>query len=207
MSLSHRPFLSWCGALCLVLSAVAARAAPVHIEVSSQFQLAGQAAPHTVQMQFDLDPLLPGVISEGATSFRLEGVPVQTRVDGNLVSTVASLAGWFAEAAYNYFGIDLRIDDFYAPGDRMQFIWTTPQSLFTGPTVQPALELVSYTGLGGLACHYPNRFGACISGTLYNGSYSATQGGTVPVPSTALLTPFGLALVGWQLRRRRRTPA
>lgn len=207
MSLSHRSFLSWCGALCLLLAAVAARAAPVHIEISGLFQLPGQAAPHAVQLQFDLDPLLPGVISEGTPSFRLEGVPMQTRVDGNPVSNVAQLVGWFEDAAFNFFGVDVRIDDFYAPGDRMQFIWMTPQSLFTGPTTQPALELVSYTGLGGLACHYPNGLGACTEGTLTSGSYSAAAGGTVPAPSTALLAPFGLALVGWQLRRRRQTPA
>ena len=205
MSLVHRPFLSWCGALCLLLAGVAARAAPVHIEIAGLFQLPGQAAPHTVEMRFDLDPLLPGVISEGAVAFRLENVAVQTRVDGSVMSTIAQSVGWFEDAASNYFGVDLRIDDFYAPGDRMQFIWSTPQSLFTGPTTQPMLELLSLTNLGGLVCHYPNGVGACDSGPLGSGSYSAAAAQAVPVPSTALLAPFGLALIGWQWRRRRST--
>jgi hypothetical protein len=208
MSLIHRPFLSWCGALCLLLAGVAARAAPVHIEISGQFQLPGQAAPHTVEMKFDLDSGLPGAIDEFGYSFRLEDVAMQTRVDGHLVSTVAHAVGWFEDAAFNFFGVDVRIDDFDAPGDRMQFILTTPQSLFTGPTTQPALELLSFANLGGVVCHYPTQSGgACTSGTLGSGSYSAAGDQTVPVPSTALLAPFGLALAGWQLRRRRRTPA
>ncbi len=208
MSVVHRPLLSWCAGLCLLLAGVTARAAPVHIEIAGRFQLPGQAAPHTVEMQFDLDPLLPGVIDEFGQSFRLEDVAMQTRVDGHLVSTVAHSVGWFDDAASNFFGVDVRIDDFDAPGDRMQFILTTPQSLFTGPTTQPALELLWLANLGGLVCHYPSQFGgACTSGTLGSGSYSAAGGQTVPLPSTALLAPFGLVLVGWQLRRRDRTPA
>jgi len=188
----------------LLLTAAAARAAPVHVEIAGQLQLPGQAAAHGFQMQFDLDPLLPGVIAENPQSFRLESVAVQTRVDGSVVSGIAQSVGWFADAAYDYYGVDVRIDDFYQVGDRMQFIVVTSQSLFSGSTAQPVLELLSLANLGGIVCHDPARSGACDYGPLDQASYSAAERGAVPAPSTALLAPLGLLLAGWQRRRRAR---
>lgn len=189
-------------AACAWLAAAAARAAPVHIEVTGLFQLPSQAAPHSVEMAFDVDPLLPGLIVEGPAAFGLEGLAVQTRVDGHVVSNVARMAGWFWDPLFNFAGIDVRVEDFMSPGDMMQFIWFTPQSLFSGTSDSPSLDLLSLSDLGGLVCHYPTGSGGCTEGTLASGTYAASDGLVVPVPSTALLLPLGLMLLGWQRGRR-----
>jgi hypothetical protein len=188
--------------LALLASSLAAQATELSVSVSGQFLLPPMVTePGTFSLHFDLSEPLTGVVPQGDTAFTLQNVPVQAVFNGSPVMANAREAGWFSYADQNYFGFDIRLSDLLVPGDLMQLIIVTPDSLYSGASNAPILERLSLAGLSGAICYYGNGSGACtaegpISNTLYRVA-------VVPEPTTLLMLPAGLALLAAAARRKR----
>jgi hypothetical protein len=188
--------------LCLAAAAVAARAEVLRVAVTANFTLPPLAAgPGTLTLGFDLAEPIPGVIAEGDTSFRVEDIDIDASFNGIATNSTVNLAGWFAEPAYGYFGLDVRLSNMLVPGDRLQMILVTPSALFSGTASAPTLDRLNLSDLAGGIYYYPTGYGAhTADGLLSGATYDVSA---VPEPATYALMLVGLAVVGGLARSRR----
>jgi hypothetical protein len=190
-------------ALCLAASSVAVHAIELHVSITSDFDLPPlSAGPGTLALDFDLSEPLSGVTPQADFAFLLSDITVNAIFNGTLATSTTNQVGWFAYADSNYFGIDLRLQNLLVPGDLLQFIFTSPESLFSGTTAAPKLDRLSLSALSGGLYHYPTGVGGFTAeGPLSNATYRVSA---VPEPTVAWLLPIGLLLIAGLQRRRMR---
>ena len=191
-------------ALCLAATALVAQADELRVSLTSDFNLPPlSAGPGTLSLAFTLSEPLPGVMPQFDFGFQLTNVPIDAVFNGTSASSTTNTIAWFAYADQNYFGIDIRLQNLLVPGDALQFIFTTPDALYSGTTSAPTLERLSLSNLGGGLYYYPTGFGGFTSeGPLSNATYDVS---VVPEPAAAWLLPVGLLLIAGLQRRRLRS--
>ena len=189
--------------LALAATAVAAQAAELRVAVTANFTLPPlYAEPGTLSLGFDLAEPIPGVIAEGDTGFRVENISIDASFNGVAMNSTVNQAGWFAEPAFGYYGLDVRLSDVLVPSDRLQLILVTPLALYSGATSAPTLERLSLSDLGGGTYYYPTGFGAFTAeGQLSGATYEVSA---VPEPAAALMLPLAMALIATVRRRSQR---
>jgi len=193
-------------ALCLLAPWAAAQTA---VHITGQFELPGLVdasgaaiPPGNFAIDFTLPADLAGLVPESADSFYLNGVAMDTVVNGQPLSTTSTRAGWFAYGSDHYYGVDLRFYNLLQLGDYAQLIVVTPAPLFSGSADQPSLLAYQSPAFeyGSLGFYSPTS--DALPGTVTNLSYTATPAATVPEPATAGLWLLGLAAVPLWARHR-----
>jgi hypothetical protein len=196
------PFALHLAAVSLAACALTAQAEPVTISAGGTFTLAAfGSAPTAARLQFAMDSVVvnPGV---QPAAFLVYDQTVQFTFGNVTTAITRNEMGWFDDLNSNYAGIDFRLLDVLTPGDMLQFIWS-PGLVFSGPLTAPTLDLVTLGPIGGLACYYVARFGACEASYFNDGHYSVTAANSVPVPTTLALLPLALGLAVGATRRRK----
>ena len=190
--------------VCVAACSLAANAeTSLRVDIVSGFDLPPlSAGPGTLSMAFELLEPLEGVEPQFAEAFQVRNLNISAVFNGTPFTSTVNTVGWFNYAESFYSGIDIRLDDVLVPGDRMQFILSTFDALYSGTSSAATLERLMLTGLGGSICYYGNGTGACTAdGVLSNATYRVSA---VPEPAAALLLPLGLLSIGALVRRRQR---
>jgi hypothetical protein len=190
--------------VCVAACSLAAHAqTSLRVDIVSGFDLPPlSAGPGTLSMAFELLEPLEGVEPQFAEAFQVRNLNISAVFNGTPFTSTVNTVGWFNYAESFYSGIDIRLDDVLVPGDRMQFILSTFDALYSGTSSAPTLERLMLSGLGGSICYYGNGTGACTAdGVLSNATYRVSA---VPEPAAALLLPLGLLYIGALVRRRQR---
>jgi hypothetical protein len=175
-------------ALCVAACSLAAHAETLRVGIQGGFELPPlTAGPGTLSMNFEVAEPLIGVEPQFAEAFQIRNLTIDSVFNGSPFTSTVNTVGWFSYPASSYHGIDIRLDNVLVPCDRLQFIFGTPVSPFTGSSDAPMLERLVLSGLGGAVCYYGNGTGACTAtGTMSDVSYALSA---VPEPAAAWLLP------------------
>ncbi|QLH50719.1 MAG: PEP-CTERM sorting domain-containing protein [Candidatus Accumulibacter cognatus] len=159
--------------------------ASTHVALSGNYYNLTAITPNSGTFTIDFDvPTAPPSSFYVDGWFTYSNFPMQLHLAGNSYSSTLDTAGWFYYTDIDYKGIDVRFESLFEQYDTLQLILGTPTPLFSGPTSNPTIDPMSLGNLfGGLYYYYP-VFGHYVSGSVANGTYSASA---IPEPGTSAL--------------------